>query len=283
MKRWITSMPNCTLSQRICRLKELCIFNPFILFFSRLLWPSAEAIGTNMLQITTPVAYHNARKIWTARSEETIMQQRVVSNVHFCKSTTFTTFFPSMETCSLIKKSALVSKLQYSENGKANHVSHQIWVCTSCTLHLPRYISGLRLTPILAVPPKRPVLNTCSSASTSLYRCCQQSQCQSMCCRICCFLWPLKTVEFLLVPPSCWVCYRRPATGLVDTFCASQSGFDTKIVTEDINPRKGETAATTAEKEFTLDESCEQLIRTQVTKPTSFWGSTEFGILRQLH
>lgn len=29
-----------------------------------------------------------------------------------------------------------------------------------------------------------------------------------------------------------------------------------------VNPRKGETAARTAENEFTLDESCEQLIRT---------------------
>lgn len=37
MKLWITSMPNCTLSQGIRRLKELLhllnIFNPFILFF----------------------------------------------------------------------------------------------------------------------------------------------------------------------------------------------------------------------------------------------------------
>lgn len=143
-----------------------------------------------MLQITTPVAYLNARKIWTAHSDETIMQQRVVSNVHFCKSTALTTFFSIHGNLQSHKKkcTCALSKLQYSENGKANHVSHQIWVYTSFTLHLPRHISGLRLTPILAVPPNRPVLNTCSSASTSLYRCFQQSQCQRMCCRICCFL-----------------------------------------------------------------------------------------------
>lgn len=80
--------------------KNCCISSTFLTlsyFFSRLLWLSAEAIGTKMLQITTPVAYHNARKIWTARSEETIMQQRVVSNVQFCKSTAFTTFFFSID------------------------------------------------------------------------------------------------------------------------------------------------------------------------------------------